>query len=216
MCARIVQAASASKIADVFRAKPIGEAFQECFNIAPGQKVFALAGVPTKRVFQPWTWGFPWKGKTLVNLRVETWGDSAQRRLQRVLIPANGFYEWRKDADYPRPYCFRLKNKECFALAALGDGEKERLAVLTRPASGLVRNVHSRAPLAFSLEAAAAWLNEGRIVAALEYEKNTWEAYPVSLRVNKSGTQGEDCWRPLVERQENLFGFAEAPEERDG
>ena len=45
---------------------------------------------------------------------------------QRCLIPADGFYEWKKDGKTKQPYCFEVGEGELFAFAGLWDkGRKE-------------------------------------------------------------------------------------------
>ena len=64
-------------------------------------------------------------GTQTLNARSETvttkpaFRDSILRK--RCLIPADGFYEWRKMGSVKQPYCFEVGEGEVFAFAGLWD-----------------------------------------------------------------------------------------------
>jgi putative SOS response-associated peptidase YedK len=64
-------------------------------------------------------------GNQMINARAETLTEkpSFKRLVQqrRCLIPANGFYEWRREGNNKVPVWVHLKNKEPFAFAGLWD-----------------------------------------------------------------------------------------------
>ena len=137
----------------------------------------------------------PSVGNRMINARAETaatrpaFRDAMRRR--RCLVPADGFYEWKKldDADSsgrggataaanprgkahkaPRkqPYLFRMKNDRPFAFAGLWDtwwrdGEKlESFTILTTSPNELVAPVHDRMPVIIVPEDYARWLDPER------------------------------------------------------
>jgi putative SOS response-associated peptidase YedK len=40
-------------------------------------------------------------------------------KIRRCLIPADGFYEWKRNGSSKQPYCFEVNNGELFAFAGL-------------------------------------------------------------------------------------------------
>ena len=104
------------------------------YNIAPTQPVLTVRKEQGKKVrqFTTMRWGLipSWAkdmsiGTQTLNARSETvttkpaFRDSILRK--RCLIPADGFYEWRKMGSVKQPYCFEVGEGEVFAFAGLWD-----------------------------------------------------------------------------------------------
>src|ERR1700726_3510295 len=73
---------------------------------------------------------------------------------KRCLIPADGFYEWRKMGSVKQTYCFEVGEGQVFAFAGLWhegrstDGEVlEICTVLTAGPNSLVADLHARMPV---------------------------------------------------------------------
>ena len=102
------------------------------YNIAPSQPILAVVndGKFKLKFFQ---WGLipswakdPAMGNRMINARAETLAEkpayrSAFKR-RRCIIPADGFYEWRKTGTSKQPYCFEVNDGQLFAFAGLWDG----------------------------------------------------------------------------------------------
>ena len=100
------------------------------YNIAPMQKVPALAIRADKRVLLDCQWGFvphwatdPAIGSRMINARAETAADKPAFRHafrhNRCLIPADGFYEWREADDGKQPMYIQVGSGDLFAFAGL-------------------------------------------------------------------------------------------------
>src|ERR1041384_1101790 len=106
------------------------------WNIAPTQDVLVVANRPGRAgEFQAQTmrWGLipswakdPSIGNKMINARAEplaqkpAFRHSLERR--RCIIPADGFYEWRKNPGGAKtPMYLRLKNGQAFGFAGLWD-----------------------------------------------------------------------------------------------
>jgi putative SOS response-associated peptidase YedK len=67
----------------------------------------------------------PPKRCRMINARSETAGTKPAFRdalqFRRCLIPADGFYEWRKMGKTKQPYCFEVGPGELFAFAGIWD-----------------------------------------------------------------------------------------------
>src|SRR5450756_975433 len=111
------------------------------WNAAPGQdlSVVRLAGAG-ERLLTPMRWGLvpawaadPADAGRPINARAETaaakpsFRESFRRR--RALVPADGFYEWKRYGRTAMPVSYRVKSREPFAIAGLWDEWRPREAV---------------------------------------------------------------------------------------
>ena len=100
------------------------------YNIAPSQPVIAIRQDAAKpvRTLSTMRWGLvpswakdPSIGYKTINARAETVATTASFRepfkSQRCLIPADGFYEWKREGKTKQPYCFEINEGELFAFA---------------------------------------------------------------------------------------------------
>src|SRR5436190_11198161 len=99
------------------------------YNIAPSQGVLAIVQREAEReaVFLQWglipSWSKEPKG--FINARAETlpekpsFSESFQRR--RCLIPADGFYEWKRTGRARQAFFFQMKDDAPFAFAGVWD-----------------------------------------------------------------------------------------------
>src|ERR1041384_635603 len=109
----------------------------------------------------------------MINARAETIAEKpafrAALKKRRCLIPADGFYEWKK-GETPKapkqPFCIRLKSKEPFGFAGLWehwtspDGEEVlSCTIITTEVNELLKEVHHRMPVILPREAEAVWLD---------------------------------------------------------
>jgi putative SOS response-associated peptidase YedK len=191
------------------------------YNVAPTQPVAAVrAGPGGGREFVMLRWGLvpPWSadpgtGPLLINARAETAADKpsfrAALRARRCLVPADGFYEWVRQAGKKQPIHFRLRDGRPFAFAALWelwsgpDGEVvESCAILTTGANELVRQAHDRMPVILGPDAFGPWLDPAvRDPAALAawlrpYPADAMTACPVGSWVNNPRNEGPACLAP--------------------
>lgn len=138
MCRRYYREADREHLADFFHAEPTGGElpYAPCYNIAPStyQPVVRQIKDSTARELVPMRWGmigFGTKGldpklKTF-NAREEAltrsdlWSAPFERR--RCLVPADGFYVFRKSDQWP--FRFTLAWPEVFAFAGLWDAWKD-------------------------------------------------------------------------------------------
>src|SRR3979411_238075 len=62
----------------------------------------------------------------MINARSETASTKPAFRdaliNRRCLVPADGFYEWKKTGKTKQPYCFEINDGALFALAGMGEG----------------------------------------------------------------------------------------------
>jgi putative SOS response-associated peptidase YedK len=221
MCGRYTLAADPAKIAERFSLDPQEACLPTRYNIAPGQDAPAIVNEERNRV-RLLRWGLipAWAkdatfGRRLINARAETLRDKPSFRgafaRRRCLIPADGFYEWRREPGQKRaPMRFALKSREPFAFAGLWESWRDprgldikTFTIITTEANPLVRPHHPRMPVMLRPEAEAAWLDSGltnpmSLVALLgPYPAESMEAYEVSALVNSPANDEPACAAPF-------------------
>ncbi len=228
MCGRFTLAASPEEVA-AFLALFELEDFPPRYNIAPTQPILmATAGPPREpgsnlpdRVALLVRWGLipSWckdlkKLPLLINARSETVAEKnafrAAMRHRRTLVPATGFYEWKRQGATKQPYLIRPKGGGVIAFGGLmetwsepGGSEIDTGAILTTAANDEIAHIHDRMPVVIRPEDFARWLDcrtqEPREVSDLlrPVEPGFFEAIPVSDKVNKVANIGPEIQDPV-------------------
>ena len=168
-------------------------------------------------------------GSQMINARAETLVDNRLFKVllqnKRCLIPATGFYEWRKQGGERIPTYITLRDQEPFAFAGLWDtwespsGELVRsCTIITAESNSLIAPIHNRMPVILPEEAESLWLNpsndEREVLTSLltSFPKGSMQAYEVSRQVNSPRNDNPACIEPVIQRPnifDNLF-FEEA------
>jgi len=112
-------------------------------------------------------WGFPSliAGKQPhINARSESAAEkktfSNAMASRRCLIPASGYYEWKKiDKNRKEKYEFTLPDRMTMYMAGIYS-EEEKFAILTRAATPSVADIYDRMPVIFTKPLGDAWVNE--------------------------------------------------------
>ncbi|MGF1579699.1 MAG: SOS response-associated peptidase, partial [Gemmataceae bacterium] len=129
-------------------------------------------------------------------------------RKRRCLIPATGFYEWKKHSNgHKYPFYFRLASGLPMAFAGLWDRWKredvviESCTVLTTEANALLRPLHDRMPVILHSADFEKWLDPGSDDAGVTtlfapYPAAEMAARPVGKFVNSYKNDGPECIEP--------------------
>jgi putative SOS response-associated peptidase YedK len=164
-----------------------------------------------------WT-GDPSIGNRMINARAETLTELPSFKLlvdrHRCIIPADGFYEWRKEGKRKVPMWVYLKNRQSFGFAGLWDvwrkpdGKRvESFTIITTEPNELVRPIHNRMPVILRPEDEEQWLDASRtpFVKAKSllkpYPEELMDAHDVSPIVNSAKYDGPECIRPGTDDQ---------------
>src|SRR5215470_3501218 len=145
MCGRYRLSRRKQIIAEHFDAISDAEDWTPRYNVAPTQPVPVIRQNPTEptRHLSQMRWGLipSWSkdasgAANMINARSETAATlPAFRepfRFRRCLIPADGFYEWKRSSRGKQPFCFVVNDGELFAFAAVWDRWRERDGQWTR------------------------------------------------------------------------------------
>ncbi|MCR9137467.1 MAG: SOS response-associated peptidase [Alphaproteobacteria bacterium] len=188
------------------------------YNVAPTQDVkFIARQEDGNRTLEGQWWLVPWwaKEKTkfaAFNARSETAYKSGAFRdafkSKRCLIPADGYYEWTKNAEDGKkdPWCITLPDWQPFAFAGLW-AQNDHLGItsctiLTAPAAPEIEHLHHRMPIILNPARFQEWLNpETSVSDAREILPDNrggeLVSYRVGREVNNSRSSGAELIEPV-------------------
>jgi putative SOS response-associated peptidase YedK len=232
MCGRFTLAKDAKQLKKKFKGFPVDARMRPRYNISPSQPVSGWVADPSPRL-EIFSWGLipPWAkdpsfGSKCINARAETLKEKATfkvpYRRKRCLIPADGWYEWKRGRTSPKqPVRFRRKDDQPFAFAGLWEEWHDRdggmilscTIITTRPNS-LARRIHPRMPAVLREEEWLKWLSPlsllpdlDRMLEPIAADDYTYDF--VSPAVNRAGIESPDLilpWHPPPQgRQGELF-----------
>ncbi len=167
------------------------------YNVAPGQDILVI-GQGHDGAFHPANvrWGWPGPRGLLINARMEhLQSDPVYRRAlipgQRVIVPADGFYEWERGVKAP----WRFTGPPILSLAALllrsAQDPFWRVVLITRAADEWVSAIHHRMPWLLTSEQSPAWLRGPLMDSVLATPSIALTHYPVSRRINQAACEGD-------------------------
>lgn len=182
---------------------PLDMPFEARYNIAPSQRILAIAEFGKGIEARMLTWGLipSWStdGKGFINARAETLEEkpsfSESFRLRRCLIPANGFYEWKRSGKEKRPFYIYSCDEEPMMFAGIWDTWRSHgdpvtsCAIITTAANELVAELHDRMPAILPAQIQEAWLNlrtdRAEMLGMLNpFPASEMRTHPVSTSVN--------------------------------
>lgn len=208
MCGRFVIISPPVAMRELFR-YPEQPNFPPRYNVAPTQPIPIVRISERARHFALVRWGLipawvkdPKAFTLLINARGESVNDKPAFRnamkYRRCLVPADGFYEWKREGAVKRPYFVGLKDGAPFAFAGLWENwigpngeEVESAAIVTTDASPSIAHIHHRMPVMLPPESFEAWLDTANVdaqQAALLFKPvpdEKLEAREISDAVNK-------------------------------
>ena len=146
----------------------------------------------------------------MINARSETAGTKPAFRdalkSRRCLIPADGFYEWKKIGSAKQAYCFEVNGGELFAFAGIWDRWKDpsgnwvkTCSILTTTPNAVTSAVHDRMPVILDPNDYDRWIDPGMTdvfeVSNLlkPFDARLMRCYPVSTRINSVAHDDEEC-----------------------
>jgi len=221
MCGRYTLTADIDTISQRFKLDTHGLKIEPRYNIAPSQEAPVIV-VEDGKVLKMMKWGLiPFWAKDesiaskTINARAETLHHkpSFKKSLteKRCLVPADGFYEWKKEGRGKIPIRFVLKNRDVFAFAGLWDTWRNQIGelvfsftIITTKANALVRPIHDRMPVILKKEYEELWLDpkvndiDKLLSLLIPYPPEMMEAYRVSSLVNSPKEDSPECIKPVA------------------
>ncbi len=195
------------------------------YNIAPGYDILSIIASKSAYAAISLRWGLvpAWAkdsaiGNTMINARAETVAEKPSFKKpflhQRCIIPASGFFEWKKAGKNKIPHFIRFRSKELMLFAGLYDRWKKpdgstlsSGTIITRPAPGAYIEIHDRMPAILRREAALQWISPQEMgVQTLQkileqVDDSEIEIFPVSSIVNNPKTDVPQCIEQAVSQK---------------
>lgn len=199
--------ASAEQVAGRFSVD-VPEFYNARYNASPTQLLPVITSTSPQGV-SLFYWGTApdWaKNKNLsekfINLRAESFGEKPALkkaiRTQRCIIPADGFYGWKKVGKKTNiPYRFVFKSGDIFSFPALWEEfedteghEIQTFTIFTLPADNIVNIIQDRMPVILHRETEKIWLDknaaEEKLMEILSTSATTdMNYYPVSPKISE-------------------------------
>lgn len=222
MCGRFVRKEDKELLESRFGCDvPGGVLLKPEYNIAPSQDCPVVTVEGDRRVLGLMRWGLvpSWAddvkvGYRMINARAETLSEKTSfktlLRKSRCLVPASGFYEWKKSGGGKTPYYFGLRGGDPFAFAGLwtvwragGEDEIRSFTIITTSANGVMAPIHDRMPVILHEKDEARWLDpelgktEDLLPLLVPYPAEGMEYWEVSPYVNSWKHLGEECIKPV-------------------
>ncbi len=220
MCGRYL-VSGYQELSERFQLRQIPEHLFPRFNAAPSQELpVVIEDEDGERAVRLMRWGLVprWrkpgqsKGVAPINARAETLLEKPMFRpligKRRCLVPANGFYEWRREGGKKLPYHIHRPDGELFGFAGLWDESPEgddSFAIITTAANGVVAPLHDRMPAILRPEDEEEWLShdlaDPHATQALlrPYPDEVMAADAVSSAVNNPRHDGPELIAPVDE-----------------
>lgn len=217
MCGRTTIGVNKKALEKYYHATMSGD-FLPTYNASPAQMLPVVKNTSQKKIENA-KWGFlpSWlKEKNpqgFINAKAETVFTKPSFRnaivSRRCLVPADGFYEWKKTEKKKIPYYITLKGSPLFSLAGLWELTKDKdgnlittyLIITTEPNS-LMKDIHDRMPVILSPEEEKDWLQETSIAKIQQFldpfSEKEMIAYQVSEKVNSPINNSKECIAPLA------------------
>jgi putative SOS response-associated peptidase YedK len=178
MCGRYVIKTTPEELADHYGADLKGMGvFRPNYNAAPSQFLPVLLEQEGKREFRPFRWGLipPWaggknSGYSMINARAESVADKKSFKkpflYRRCVVPANGFFEWKKSSSGKIPYFISDPNHSFMNFAGIYESTEtdkgetvNSFSIITTEANKTVQELHDRMPAMLLEGEIDDWLN---------------------------------------------------------
>jgi putative SOS response-associated peptidase YedK len=223
MCGRFTLVHTADELARLFQVRFQGLAITRSYNIAPGQETAVVLGSSGDHRLRSMRWGLipSWAkdaaiGNRMINARAETAAEKPAFRnpfrRRRCVVPASGFYEWKRTADGKTPYYIASASGGVLPFAGLWDRWEadrdtvvETFTILTTVPNQTVGQIHDRMPVILTGDRWLEWLHKPE----RELEKlgsllvpcpdDLLGLHPVSKRVNSPQNNDESLIEPVRE-----------------
>jgi putative SOS response-associated peptidase YedK len=195
------------------------------YNVAPTQPIEVVVQREEGRFLELHRWGLvpPFAksasaGNRLINARAETVAMSPAFRTsfarRRCIIPADGFYEWRRDGARKQPFLIHAADDRPLAFAGLWAPWRDpasgewilSAAVVTTRANGVVGQLHDRMPVILEPSEWPIWadldIRDPGLLSDLlrPAAEGLLTLTEVSALVNNANNEGPELLLPLAAR----------------
>ena len=194
MCGRYVVNNPVSKTSKLVKSAIQVEDIEN-YNAHPYQKLPVIKKYKNGNTLENLKWGLipSWAKnkdfKALINARLETIDEKVSFKklikLNRCVVVADGFYEWKRNENEKIPHYFLRKDKKTIFFA--GIYENDEFCLITEEAKENVKEIHHRQPVIINETDINRYLNlelQGSVFLK-ECKKTNLTFYEISKDVNK-------------------------------
>lgn len=189
----------------------------ERYNVAPGTRVLILSERDGNCALDPVIWSYSpewWTKAPMINARSETAATgkmfSKLWRTGRAIVPADGWFEWKKSGSRKQPYFIYRSDGRPLFMAAIGhapfdtDHGQEGFVIVTASSNQGMIDIHDRRPLVFYTQSALRWINEktspeeaADLAGKHALPESAFSWYPVSAEVGNPHNQGRELIKKI-------------------
>ncbi|SFL94735.1 SOS response-associated peptidase [Nitrosomonas communis] len=220
MCGRFALAYPRSQLIDWYHAVSMPE-MEPRYNIAPTTDILVIRDSDKGRQGSMMRWGLipPWAKETrklplLFNARAESLASKPMFRQafrsRRCLVPASGFYEWKKSAEGASKQPFYISAKDgplsfagLWESATIDETVIHSCTIITTDSSSLMRPIHDRMPVILPREVWDTWLSSSQLpdealLSLLQpYSSEQMQLWQVSPAVGRVSHEGAQLIQPI-------------------
>ena len=241
MCGRYAYLLPPEAMQELFKLLKEVMLYPPRYNIAPTQPVMTIVEREGRRTAELFRWGFvpgwvkdPKDWPLLINARSETMSEKPAFRDAlrncRCVVPASGYYEWRKGPDGERrPFYITAADGETLAFAGLyatwagPNGEEvDTVCIVTTDPNAEVSEVYDRMPAILRGAAIDDWLNTRDVDVAealslaLPSPDGSMIYHPVPKTIGSATAEGPELimpfegeWEPTRPKKKAAGGSAQ-------
>ena len=155
MCGRFTITKPVTKTVDIVKTN-IKVEDSDNYNAHPAQKLPIIKSYTNGKALELYEWGLvtAWSKKLdkfspLINARKETLTEKVTFKnliqTSRCIVPADGYYEWKREDKTKTPYYFTKENGKLMFFAAIY--QNNQFCLITREATEKISTIHHREPL---------------------------------------------------------------------
>ena len=204
MCGRFTQHYTWKEMHDQLDVFGTPQNLKPNWNVAPTQSVDVVLQLEAGRSLTQMHWGLlPFWAKDrkiasrMSNARSETVAEKPAFRKafadRRCVVPASGFYEWKREGKDKQPYYITTADGSILCFAGIYESwtdpetkeDVRSVSILTTEPNALMASIHNRMPVILGGDQIDSWLTDGGKEFLKPCPPEMLNTYPVSDRVNK-------------------------------
>lgn len=219
MCGRFAMKAFIKKLINLLNIQKLylTSPYNPRYNIAPTQNILTIQNLNNHRSLTEKHWGLipNWaKDKSFASKMINARSESLHEKpsfkeafkKRRCIIPASGYYEWKKISHKSQPYYITTQD-EIIWMAGLWDEWKnpkngkviQSCTIITTEANDILQTIHHRMPVILNETSLDLWLDSS--VQEMDFFSNFFKPYSnkciqiqeVKPIVNNPQNDGPEC-----------------------
>ncbi len=181
---------SKKKIKDIYNVD-----IEPNYNVSPGSNILVLDCdfVPRKMM---WKFSPIWTNKNfnIINARIETLHvKNSFKNTLRCIFVTDGYYEWKEDINYKKPFYIFKKSSFLFIAGIYND--TSGCCIVTKKSQSNIYHIHHRQPLILNEKNMRSWLDK-TLDLKKDYNSELY-FHQVSVNVNNPQNNQEKNIKPV-------------------